>query len=76
MKAKTQECLLDVVLIFSSGEAFSTKETVRFIFSGTMKQLEIYINNICKLWSFRLDAVVSVYDVYAGKYLIKLEGLK
>ena len=68
--------LLDVSLIVSSGEAFSTKKRVNFLFQGNMKQLESHLYNICQLWSFRVDAIVSVYDVDSGKYICKFCGLK
>lgn len=76
MTVSTQTDLLDVVLIVSSVEAFATKKRVSFLFHGNMKQLESYIYNVCQLWSFRIDSIVSVYDVYAGKHIFKLGGLK
>lgn len=76
MITTTQPGLLDVSLIVSSGEAFATKKRVNFLFRGNMKQLESYIYNICQLWSFRVDVIVSVYDVDAGKYICKFVGLK
>lgn len=76
MTATTQPVLLDVTLIVSSGEAFATKKCVSFLFRGNMKQLESYIYNICQLLSFRVDAVLSVYDVDSGEYICNLGGLK
>ena len=76
MKATTQLDLLDVSLLVSSGEAFATKKRVNFLFKGNMKQLESYIYNVCQLWSFRVDVIISVYDVNARRYICKFGGIK
>ena len=74
MKALTN--LLDVSLIVSTGENFATKKTLTFLFRGNLKQLQSYLFNLSRIYSFRVECVKSVVDLDTGKTILRHGGIK
>lgn len=73
---KAQPDLFDVCIVVSTGQDFSEKQRVKFLFHGNIKMLQDYVFNLCQIHSCRVENVISIVDLNTGKTIISNGVLK